>query len=115
MELVLPNNYVALEQEEMMYLDGGRSFQRVTQHWWGMRMYMTQAQSRNMAHVANQVSVGATGLGALTAKFTGGASLVMSAITVTVAQLLRNSLNHHTTSRGVVLSWAGLAFWSRGR
>lgn len=23
MELVLPNNYVALEQEEMMYLDGG--------------------------------------------------------------------------------------------
>lgn len=22
MELVLPNNYVALEQEEMMYLDG---------------------------------------------------------------------------------------------
>ena len=25
MELVLPNNYVALEQEEMMYLDGGLS------------------------------------------------------------------------------------------
>ena len=23
MEMVLPNNYVALEQEEMMYLDGG--------------------------------------------------------------------------------------------
>lgn len=23
MELVLPNNYVALEQEEMMYIDGG--------------------------------------------------------------------------------------------
>ncbi|HFU0809181.1 argininosuccinate lyase, partial [Streptococcus pneumoniae] len=23
MELVLPNNYVVLEQEEMMYLDGG--------------------------------------------------------------------------------------------
>ncbi|NOM01262.1 argininosuccinate lyase, partial [Klebsiella pneumoniae] len=23
MELVLPNNYVDLEQEEMMYLDGG--------------------------------------------------------------------------------------------
>lgn len=23
MELVLPNNYVALEQEEMIYLDGG--------------------------------------------------------------------------------------------
>lgn len=25
MELVLPNNYVALEEEEMMYLDGGWS------------------------------------------------------------------------------------------
>ncbi|CMX59507.1 Uncharacterised protein [Streptococcus pneumoniae] len=23
MELVLPNNYVVIEQEEMMYLDGG--------------------------------------------------------------------------------------------
>ncbi|CVX52036.1 Membrane protein [Streptococcus pneumoniae] len=28
MELVLPNNYVALEQEEMMYLDGGFSILR---------------------------------------------------------------------------------------
>ncbi|CAG6341817.1 Uncharacterised protein [Streptococcus pneumoniae] len=28
MELVLPNNYVVLEQEEMMYLDGGFSFPR---------------------------------------------------------------------------------------
>ena len=26
MELVLPNNYVELEQEEMMYLDGGRRY-----------------------------------------------------------------------------------------
>ncbi|VJG89503.1 Membrane protein [Streptococcus pneumoniae] len=28
MELVLPNNYVALEQEEMMYLDGGGLFKQ---------------------------------------------------------------------------------------
>ncbi|HEX0241729.1 TPA: SPH_0224 family bacteriocin-like peptide [Streptococcus pneumoniae] len=28
MELVLPNNYVVLEQEEMMYLDGGFSLPR---------------------------------------------------------------------------------------
>ncbi|HEW4063210.1 TPA: SPH_0224 family bacteriocin-like peptide [Streptococcus pneumoniae] len=28
MELVLPNNYVALEQEEMMYFDGGFSIPR---------------------------------------------------------------------------------------
>ncbi|HEU9841021.1 TPA: SPH_0224 family bacteriocin-like peptide [Streptococcus pneumoniae] len=28
MEFVLPNNYVALEQEEMMYLDGGFSILR---------------------------------------------------------------------------------------
>ena len=26
MELVLPNNYVELEQEEMMYLDGGEAY-----------------------------------------------------------------------------------------
>lgn len=25
MELVLPNNYVALDEEEMMYLDGGET------------------------------------------------------------------------------------------
>ena len=28
MELVLPNNYVELEQEEMMYLDGGQYFSK---------------------------------------------------------------------------------------
>ncbi|WP_155970978.1 argininosuccinate lyase [Streptococcus ruminantium] len=28
MELVLPNNYVTLEEEEMMYLDGGVYFSR---------------------------------------------------------------------------------------
>ncbi|HET5307764.1 TPA: SP_0115 family bacteriocin-like peptide [Streptococcus pneumoniae] len=33
MELVLPNNYVALEQEEMMYLDGGG----VGCNWWNSR------------------------------------------------------------------------------
>ncbi|MFA9413989.1 MULTISPECIES: argininosuccinate lyase [unclassified Streptococcus] len=33
MELVLPNNYVALEQEEMMYTDGGG----FGKHWWNSR------------------------------------------------------------------------------
>ncbi|HFN7475066.1 TPA: SP_0115 family bacteriocin-like peptide, partial [Streptococcus pneumoniae] len=33
MELVLPNNYVDLEQEEMMYLDGGG----VGRNWWNSR------------------------------------------------------------------------------
>lgn len=33
MELVLPNNYVALEQEEMMYTDGGG----VGYNWWNSR------------------------------------------------------------------------------
>lgn len=28
MELVLPNNYVELEQDEMMYLDGGQYFSK---------------------------------------------------------------------------------------
>lgn len=34
MELVLPNNYVSLEQEEMMYLDGG--------------MYLSRQQCQNI-------------------------------------------------------------------
>lgn len=33
MELVLPNNYVALEQEKMMYTDGGG----VGYNWWDSR------------------------------------------------------------------------------
>lgn len=33
MELVLPNSYVALEQEEMMYIDDGG----VGRHWWNSR------------------------------------------------------------------------------
>ena len=34
MELVLPNNYVALEQEEMMYLDGGLSIHNGVLSFW---------------------------------------------------------------------------------
>ena len=33
MELVLPNNYVVLEEEEMMYLDGGG----FGKNWWNKR------------------------------------------------------------------------------
>ncbi|MFA9413990.1 argininosuccinate lyase [Streptococcus sp. E29BA] len=33
MELVLPNNYVVLEQEEMMYIDGGG----FGKNWWNSR------------------------------------------------------------------------------
>ncbi|WP_317335448.1 argininosuccinate lyase [Streptococcus orisratti] len=39
MELVLPNNCVALEQEEMMYLDGGG----VGKHWWNKRDHIAAA------------------------------------------------------------------------
>lgn len=36
MELVLPNNYVELEQEEMMYLDGGWSGYTVARNLWNL-------------------------------------------------------------------------------
>lgn len=35
MELVMPNNYVVLEEEEMMYLDGGWSASVLGNNLWG--------------------------------------------------------------------------------
>lgn len=53
MELVLPNNYVALEQEEMMYLDGGG----VGKHWWNKRDHIAYAINIAAAAVSGGMSV----------------------------------------------------------
>ncbi|HEV5688625.1 TPA: argininosuccinate lyase [Streptococcus pneumoniae] len=45
MELVLPNNYVVLEQEEMMYLDGGG----VGCNWWNKRDNIAAAAVSGMS------------------------------------------------------------------
>ncbi|OZS28858.1 argininosuccinate lyase, partial [Streptococcus pneumoniae] len=34
MELVLPNNYVVIDEEEMMYLDGGAIYIPRRSHYW---------------------------------------------------------------------------------
>ena len=53
MELVLPNNYVALEQEEMMYLDGGG----VGCNWWNKRDNIAYAINIAAAAVSGGMSV----------------------------------------------------------
>ena len=53
MELVLPNNYVALEQEEMMYLDGGG----VGCNWWNKRDNIAYAINIAAAAVYGGMSV----------------------------------------------------------
>ncbi|MBF0786908.1 MULTISPECIES: hypothetical protein [unclassified Streptococcus] len=55
MELVLPNNYVAIEQDEMMYLDGGdwNNFKRNIEGLWissaGLRFAMRESGLTNYA------------------------------------------------------------------
>ena len=53
MELVLPNNYVVLEQEEMMYTDGGG----VGKHWWNKRDHIAYAINIAAAAVSGGMSV----------------------------------------------------------
>ena len=53
MELVLPNNYVALEQEEMMYLGGGG----VGCNWWNKRDNIAYAINIAAAAVSGGMSV----------------------------------------------------------
>ena len=53
MELVLPNNYVDLEQEEMMYLDGGG----VGCNWWNKRDNIAYAINIAAAAVSGGMSV----------------------------------------------------------
>ena len=53
MKLVLPNNYVALEQEEMMYLDGGG----VGCNWWNKRDNIAYAINIAAAAVYGGMSV----------------------------------------------------------
>ncbi len=53
MELVLPNNYVALEQEEMMYLDGG-GFGR---NWWNSRSALATVFDVGLAIYTGGVSI----------------------------------------------------------
>jgi len=115
MELVLPVNHVELDQEEMMYLDGGRGASP-TFHWWGARWTMTAAQSRLFQHQLNMYSIGAATATGVSG-FLGALPIAVgSALAGGVAQIWRASVAHNTTSRGVVfnLTWAG-AFWTRGR
>ena len=65
MILELPYNYVEIEEEEMMYLDGGDYFYKRQEQWWGVRVFYTKAKATQMAKDMRYV-VGMWGLGGLT-------------------------------------------------
>ena len=113
MELVLPLNHVELDQEEMMYLDGGaqQSF-----HWWGVRFTMTAAESRNFQHQLSLYIAGAAGFAGVSGALKIAPGVIGGAIAGTVAQWWKLTVENNTTSRGVIfnLTWAGVV-WARGR
>ena len=107
MQLVLPNNYVELEQEEMMYLDGGGNVTRTTSHWWGIRRYMNRTMTNDTIRFFENVAFGAaitagalklTGLGGVKGTLVG----IAGAQFAQKARRLRDRLNE-TTNRGTVL------------
>ena len=90
MELVLPNNYVALEQEEMMYLDGGG----VGCNWWnkrdniaatavygGMSVYQTYAIKKLIANRGMMSRVVRSSL----TRYIGGVSMATITNTLNIA------------------------------
>lgn len=48
MELVLPNNYVEIEEEEMMYLDGGWSWKMLGKNLLGVYNWASRTQSKGV-------------------------------------------------------------------
>lgn len=127
MEMVLPRNHVEIEQEEMMYLDGGAS---TTHHWWGMSTTMSKTESVNLQYYLSQatkfgyggstiaggiagiLAISVTGIGAIVA----GAIGIIGVSYSVFYDMMENSLNKHTTSRGVVLNISRVSiFWSTGR
>ncbi len=42
--LVMPSDCAIVDEEEMMYLDGGAS---LTKRWWGVSITMSRTESRN--------------------------------------------------------------------
>lgn len=127
MGMVLPMNYAEIEQEEMMYLDGGAIPKKRV---WGISITMSAAESRSVQYYLGQAQVLGYGIGtiagglaAILAITTAGLGSIIAGsvgimgVTVGVyAHLMKNSLAHHTTSRGVVLNISKVAvFWSKGR
>ena len=112
MELSLPMNYVELNQEEMMYLDGGWWSES---RWYGAAIYMSQGESKELqANLDLAALTGNFGIGLL-ASFVTGAFAVWGVFTL-YADLLSSRLNYHTTSRGVILNMTPAAvFWCEGR
>lgn len=51
MELILPKNYVEIEQEEMVYLDGGG----VGYHWWNKAQNVGTSLGQIMANVLDRL------------------------------------------------------------
>lgn len=114
MELVLPRNYVEIEQEEMMYLDGGG----VGYHWWnkaqnvgialdvifsavgfGVGIYNSYALKKFLRKNGNKAVkmvyskiVGFAGM--TVGGFAAGiASLVMTAVGTSLGQIMANVLD----------------------
>lgn len=83
MELVLPNNYVALEQEEMMYTDGGG----VGYNWWNSR-----------GTLATVFDVGL-------AIYTGGATLFSAAAIKNAIKANKGAMTR--TLRGLIIKHVG--------
>lgn len=86
MTLQLPNNYVELEQEEMMYLDGGAS------------LNTTAGAARNSLNVISTASTAAAvlaGAGALVGSFV---SRVVGGILAAIGGWMNNLRNHASTA-----------------
>jgi hypothetical protein len=59
--LTMPKNYVAIEAEEMEYLEGGANRNAFVSHWWGGYLYMNNATTNRYINSLNGTA-SATGL-----------------------------------------------------
>jgi len=111
MTLRLPNNYVEIEEEEMMYLDAGYS---TRQKLYGVDVIMSNEESVELQRNLGAFSANGGLLVGFAGVLSGGAFGAYGIFTL-YAAAVKDSLARHTTSNGVTLSISAGFFWSRGR
>lgn len=92
MEMILPASYAPIEQEEMMYLDGGITTSR---KWYGTQVKFTNTERRAIVNILSGVAATAAVFSSYMALIAAGASVATFGLSVATA--------------GVIAAWGGMA------
>ncbi len=106
--LVLPKNYVSINEEEMRYIDGGVSAQW---NWWGLRLIMSPGEAKTYLFLGNDF-YGAAISGAIGCCGGGPAAVVLGLFFMINGRLISNTIStaeYFNKNLNFDLNWATLS------